>query len=81
MLDVTGTGQYVGNFLQVNSNYEGWWGEGDTIFEVDGKSVTHTPGTEDEYGSAWRFGHNYSHLYSGYRALKQLKTKRLRCRV
>ena len=50
MLDVTGTGQYVGNFLQVNSNYEGWWGEGDTIFEVDGKSVTHTPGTEDEYG-------------------------------
>jgi len=66
MLDIRGKGQYVGNFLQVNSKYEGWWGEGDTIFEVDGEKYTHTPGTEDEYGSAWFFEHTYSYVYSGY---------------
>ena len=66
LLEVTGKGQYVGNFLQVYSNYAGWWGEGDTIFQVDGATITHSPGTEDEYGSTWRFDHTYSYLYSGY---------------
>lgn len=28
--------------------------------------MTHTPGTEDEYGACWVFGHTYSYLYSGY---------------
>ena len=49
ILDVHGSGQYVGNFLQVFTRYSGWWGEGDTIFYVDGNAMTHTPGTEDEY--------------------------------
>ena len=56
----------MGNFLQAHSRYAGWWGEGDTIFHVDGKTMTHTPGTEDEYGSCWGFGHRYSYLESGY---------------
>jgi hypothetical protein len=38
----------------------------DTIFRLDGKPMTHTPGTEDEYGSCWGFEHLYSYLYSGY---------------
>ncbi len=66
MLDVRGRGQYVGNFLYVRTKYKGWWGEGNTIFDVDGKSWTHTPGTEDEYGSCWGFDHTYSYAYSGY---------------
>ena len=66
MLEVSGKGQYIGNFLEVDSKYEGWWGEGDTLFTIDGKSLTHTPGTEDEYGACWGFGHTYSYLYSGY---------------
>ena len=66
LLEITGKGHYIGNFLQVNTKYEGWWGEGDTIFHVDGKMLTHTPGTEDEYGSCWGFEHTYSYLYSGY---------------
>jgi D-arabinan exo alpha-(1,3)/(1,5)-arabinofuranosidase (non-reducing end) len=66
ILAVSGKGQYVGNFLQVNTMYEGWWGEGDTLFHLDGEIFTHTPGTEDEYGSAWGFEHTYSYLYSGY---------------
>ena len=66
LLGVRGHGHYIGNFLQVHSNYGGWWGEGDTIFVVDGTTITHTPGTEDEYGACWGFGHLYSYLYSGY---------------
>ncbi len=66
LLEVAGKGQYIGNFLQVNTRWPGWWGEGDTIFHVDGQAMTHTPGTEDEYGSCWSFGHTYSYIYSGY---------------
>lgn len=65
ILDVRGRGHYVGNFLQVHTWYKGWWGEGDTIFHLDGKAMTHSPGTEDEYGACWGFGHTYSFLYSG----------------
>ena len=61
-----GHGQYVGNFLYVKTRYKGWWGEGDTIFHVDGRKQTHSPGTEDEYGSCWEFGHTYSYASSGY---------------
>ena len=55
LLEVQGRGHYVGNFLQVHSRFAGWWGEGDTLFHVDAKAMTHTPGTEDEYGSCWGF--------------------------
>jgi hypothetical protein len=68
ILHIEGAGQYVGNFFQMRTNYAGWWGEGDTIFTVDGKKVTHSPGTEDEYGSAWaawQIGLLYSHAYVG----------------
>ena len=66
ILEVTGRGQYVGNFLQVDSKYKSWWGEGDTLFNADGLTLTHTPGTEDEYGSCWGFDHTYQYAYSGY---------------
>jgi hypothetical protein len=66
VLEAKGRGHYIGGFLQVHSRFDGWWGEGDTIFHIDGKAVTHSPGTEDEYGSCWMFGHTYSYLYSGY---------------
>jgi hypothetical protein len=65
LLETRGRGHYVGNFLQVHTEFGGWWGEGDTIFQLDGQAMTHTPGTEDEYGSCWGFGHTYSYLYSG----------------
>lgn len=66
ILDVRGRGQYIGNFLQVFTRAKGWWGEGDTIFHLDGEPLTHSPGTEDEYGSCWGFGHTYSYSYCGY---------------
>jgi hypothetical protein len=66
ILEAKGTGHYVGNFLRVATHYAGWWGEGDTIFHIDGRKITHTPGTEDEYGSCWGLDELYSHAYNGY---------------
>ena len=66
ILDVRGRGHYVGNFLQVETRFSGWWGEGDTIFHRDGKKITHSPGTEDEYGACWDFGDTFSYLNCGY---------------
>jgi hypothetical protein len=66
IVEISGRGHYVGNFLQVHSKYKDWWGEGDTIFQLDGKKITHTPGTEDEYGSCWCFGHTFSYQTCGY---------------
>ncbi len=66
ILEAQGRGHYVGNVLQVFTRFTGWFGEGDTIFHLDGATQTHTPGTEDEYGSCWGFEHTYSYLYSGY---------------
>lgn len=54
IMETQGRGQYVGSILQTVSKTPGvWFGEGDTIFHLDGKSFGHTPGTEDEYGSCW----------------------------
>ena len=66
ILEVKGHGHYVGNFLHVYTRSAGWWGEGVTIFHVDGRTMIHTPGTEDEYGSCWCFGGLFSYLYCGY---------------
>ena len=66
ILDIKGDGHYIGNFLQVSTKSRKWWGEGDTDFIIDGDALKHTPGTEDEYGSCWGFGHKYSYMYSGY---------------
>jgi hypothetical protein len=66
ILEARGHGQYVGNFLQVHTKFKGWWGEGDTIFHIDSKAVTHTPGTEDEYGSCFGFGSQYAYGCFGH---------------
>ena len=66
ILEAKGRGHYVGNFLQVYTKNAGWWGEGITIFHLDGKTMVHTPGTEDEYGSCWGFGGTFSYPYCGY---------------
>jgi hypothetical protein len=66
LLNIKGDGHYIGNFLQVSTKSKKWWGEGDTDFMIDGEPVKHTPGTEDEYGACWEFGHKYTFMYSGY---------------
>jgi hypothetical protein len=78
ILETQGRGHYVGNFLQVHTQFSGWWGEGDTLFQLDGQPMTHTPGTEDEYGSCWGFGHTYSYLYSGCLQMEKGDTRMYR---
>jgi Protein of unknown function (DUF2961) len=66
ILDAKGRGHYVGNFLQVDTRFQGWFGEGDTVFHRDGETYAHSPGTEDEYGACWDFGEPFSYLECGY---------------
>ena len=69
ILEARGRGQYVGSILQAVSRSHGvWFGEGDTIFHLDGRTFGHTPGTEDEYGSCWEDPgwRTFSSLYCGH---------------
>lgn len=69
---VAGQGQYVGTFLAWNQLSNGWWGEGEVKFYIDGDKGNPTingTGTEDYFGGAWGFGDKsepFTSLYSGY---------------
>jgi hypothetical protein len=69
---VEGQGQYVGTFLAWNQLSNGWWGEGEVKFYIDGDTGNPTingTGTEDYFGGAWGFGdksETFTSLYSGY---------------
>jgi hypothetical protein len=57
-VDAKGRGQFVGVTMSILENADGWWGEGDDMFFVDGEklpSITGT-GTEDYFLGAWDFG-------------------------
>jgi hypothetical protein len=55
---VRGKGQYVGTYLAWGVNNNGWWGEGEIKFYLDGDGEYPTicgTGTEDYFGGAWAF--------------------------
>ena len=55
---VTGQGQYVGVYMAWQSHSNGWWGEGEIKFFLDGDREFPTicgTGTEDYFGGAWCF--------------------------
>ena len=56
--DIKGKGEYVGTFVSLLANADGWWGEGNDKFYVDGaKTPTiEGTGTEDYFCGAWNFG-------------------------
>ena len=57
LLDTKGHGHYVGTVLSNHMCEQGWFGEGDDRFFVDGEaspSLSGT-GTEDYFGDAWGF--------------------------
>ncbi len=57
---VVGQGQYVGTYLAWGTNNNGWWGEGEMKFYLDGDQEWPTicgTGTEDYFGGAWDFEH------------------------
>ena len=57
---VKGQGHYVGTYLAWGVNNNGWWGEGEMKFYMDGDTSFPTicgTGTEDYFGGAWNFEH------------------------
>ncbi len=66
---VAGQGHYVGTFIAWTQLSDGWWGEGEVKFFIDGDQDFPTicgTGTEDYFGGAWCFGDTYSTPFLGY---------------
>jgi hypothetical protein len=66
---IQGNGHYVGTFLAWTQLSNGWWGEGEIKFYLDGDADYPTicgTGTEDYFGGAWCFGDTYSTAFLGY---------------
>ena len=57
-MDAEGHGQFVGVTMSVLQNQDGWWGEGDDMFFIDGATMPTITGTgsEDYFLGAWDFG-------------------------
>ncbi len=57
-MDAKGQGQFVGVTMSVLQNQDGWWGEGDDMFFIDGAKSPSIVGTgsEDYFLGAWDFG-------------------------
>jgi hypothetical protein len=64
--ETQGAGYYVGTVLAVRNRNQGWFGEGDDRFYLDGATTPtlQGTGTEDYFASAYGFSAN-SGLYSG----------------
>jgi len=73
---VRGKGHYVGTYIAWSQFYQGWWGEGEIKFYMDGDKEFPTicgTGTEDYFCGAWNFGDEaFSSLYSGYPLFKRV---------
>lgn len=57
---VKGQGHYVGTYIAWGVHNNGWWGEGEVKFYIDGDKEFPTicgTGTEDYFGGAWDFEH------------------------
>ncbi len=57
-MEATGRGHFVGVTMSVLENQDGWWGEGDDMFFIDGETKPSINGTgsEDYFLGAWDFG-------------------------
>ena len=75
---ITGQGQYVGTYIAWGVNNNGWWGEGEIKFFMDGDDQFPTicgTGTEDYFGGAWNFEHpkgEYGVFSSSYCGMPQV---------
>jgi len=67
--NVKGRGHYVGTVLAWTQLSNGWWGEGEVKFYIDGDAEFPTicsTGTEDYFGGAWGFGETFCGPFLGY---------------
>ncbi len=68
---VKGKGQYVGTYLAWGSHSNGWWGEGEVKFYIDGDKQFPTingTGTEDYFGGSYNFENQSRKQYETYTA-------------
>ena len=77
--NVKGSGQYVGTYLAWGVHSNGWWGEGEVKFYLDGDKEFPTligTGTEDYFNGAYNFEnqekHQYQEFTSPYSGLAQV---------
>ncbi len=68
-MEAQGRGHYVGVTMSVLQNQDGWFGEGDDMFFIDGESTPsiNGTGTEDYFLGAWDFG-THPFAYASYGA-------------
>ena len=68
LLEAKGEGRYVGTFLAWTQLSDGWFGEGEVKFFLDGDTRFPTiagTGTEDYFGGSYGFPENYTTTYVG----------------
>lgn len=75
--NVKGKGQYVGTYLYWGVNNNGWWGEGEIKFYLDGDKEFPTicgTGTEDYFCGSWNFdiGGKYAEFCTPYVGLARV---------
>ncbi|ANH81789.1 hypothetical protein A8C56_13070 [Niabella ginsenosidivorans] len=66
---VKGKGQYVGTFMGVGVTNNGWWGEGEIKFFMDGDKEHATivgTGTEDYFCGSYNFENKRTHQYQEF---------------
>jgi hypothetical protein len=63
--ELEGRGRYVGTVMSVTLAQDGWFGEGDDFFYIDGEKVPSLQGTgsEDYFNDAWGFRPRTSHWF------------------
>jgi len=67
-MEASGRGHFAGVTMSVLQNQDGWWGEGDDMFFIDGEKVPSIIGTgsEDYFLGAFDFGdHPFSYAQFG----------------
>jgi hypothetical protein len=80
VLDITGTGHYVGTYMAWGSNNRGWWGEGEAKFYLDDDDNYPTicgTGTEDYFCGSYCFlakdrDAGYERFSTAYAGLHQI---------
>jgi hypothetical protein len=65
-LEAQGHGQFVGVTMSVLQNQDGWFGEGDDMFQIDGDAISIIgTGSEDYFLGAWGYGGSQDFLLHG----------------
>jgi len=75
--DITGKGQYIGTYMAWQVNNNGWWGEGEIKFFMDGDKEFPTicgTGAEDYFCGSYNFdvGGQYTEFSTPYSGLHQV---------